>query len=820
MEQGNIDYKLLLRRTLKYWYLFAVLIAVFVLGAHYYLDYIEPVYESNTLILVEDEKDSKQLSEETLFSELGFGKVNNNMVNEMMILESSPLLKEVVEKLGLQYRYFKIDGWIKREMYKTSPVKIVSWDPKPGQDWLYGVVTENGPGGFNLSIEDEENDEINNYTGEFGKALNLPTGVVTLFKEGDTKGFGEIAVLAMPTGSMAGQLKGNINVEFAEEKASVLRISLEDVAPERIHDVLTEIVEVYNQRSVNEKNQVFSNTIDLINNRIELIVDELSEAEQDVESYKRRFNMTELSSEGTLLMNELSSYNKEIAGTELQLEILNSIEKFLEANRNNFEFVPTNVSINNLTLTSQLESFNRLLSERDRLRSDLGPSHPDLLVIEKQIRNLRETIIENVGAMKNDLLLARNSTQNVKDNLQTRLQTLPRRERELIEIERQKSVKENLYLYLLQKREETAISLAVTKARAKVVEPPYIPNDPIKPNRPQIMIIAFSMGFAIPAGIVLLIFFLNDKIEVEDDLEGATSLPVAGLIAQSRKKGRLVVKENSRSVTAEMFRMLRANLSYIASGENMKVMLITSGVSGEGKSFVALNLGVIQALAGKKTVILELDLRKPKQELYGEASKNKINELGVVNYLVDPNLSVDNIITNSGAHPHLDIIRCGPKPPNPSELILSHRLRELVNILKAHYDFIIIDAPPVGLVADPLQMKDLADATMFVLRAGYSRKPELQLINDITEKDKLPRPFIVLNGVRSGGSGYSGYNYGYGYGYGHQGYYEEEDTKGILSRFFQKKNKKTVSTVSPINKVNGKSQNGVPSKEEAEKLNN
>ncbi|MCB9302676.1 MAG: polysaccharide biosynthesis tyrosine autokinase [Lewinellaceae bacterium] len=808
MEEGKIDVLLLLRKALRYWYLFGIGLLFTLSLAFAYLKYKEPVFEASTLILVEDEKGSNQLTEETIFKDLGIGQVSSNLVNEMMVLKSSPLYKAVVEKLELQYRYFKIDGLIKRELYKTSPVEVLSWEPKEGYGGFYGLLTADQKGGYQLEIEDESLGENNLFSGEFGKSLNLPMGVVTLSNRANAKELGKIGVLVLPVEAMVGDLQGKINVSLADEKSSMLHLSMKDVSPQRINDVLTELVEVYNQNSIEQKNLVFKNTIDLINNRIDMIIEELTSAEKDVEDYKQRFSMTELSSEGTLLMSEMSSYNKEIADKKLQLEIMNSIEEFLEKNRNNFEFVPSNVSITNLTLTTQLESFNRLLTQREQMRSNLGPSHPDLLLTEKQIRNLRETIIENIGAIKNDLELALNSSQGVKRNLQARMQTLPQRERELIEIERSKSVKENLYLYLLQKREESAISLAVTSAKSQVVEPAVTPSSSVSPNRKQILVVALFMGLAIPAGVVFLIYFMNDKIQVEDDLEGVVSVPVAGLIGQSRKKTRLIVKENSRSVTAEMFRMLRANLNYFTTGVDLKVLLITSGLSGEGKSFIALNLGAIQALAGKRVVILELDLRKPKQEVIGSANRSA---KGVVDYLINPNLAVEEVIQNSGAHPNLDLIQCGPKPPNPSELILSPRLRELVDELRARYDFVILDTPPVGIVADALQMSDLADASMFVLRAGFSRRPELQIINDLADKKKLPRPFIVLNAVpiKSGNSSY-GYAYSYGYGYGQgNGYYDDEPKPG---KWWKKLVSKIRSNGSKEGVVNGR-ENGHSKKE-------
>jgi tyrosine-protein kinase Etk/Wzc len=779
MEEGRHDYRLLLHKALRYWYIYIFFGLVAGMGAFAYLKYTPPKYKAEALMLIQDEENVGRINEEAVFADLGLGKAKDNLVNEIMVFTSKPLMREVVRKLELQYRYISINGMLKRELYKDAPIQVLNWEPRDEHYTLYGVLSADRGGGYRFKVDDSTLGEKNVFSGEFGRALELPMGKLTLTRiQGYPLGE-ETGVLVLPVEAMAAELISNLEVRRAADRSSIISLVLKDVVPNRIKDVLETLIAVYNQNSISDKNHVYENTIDLINERIGYIVQELSAAEQDVEAYKQRFSMTELSAEGTLLMNELSSYNREISGTDVQLEILNSIEGFLEQNRNNFEFVPTNLSITNLTLANQLESFNRLLAERERMRSDLGPSHPDMVVTEKQLRNLRQTIVENINSIKRDLIIARNASQSVRSGLQGRLQSLPRRERELIEIERRKGVKENLYLYLLQKREESAISLAVTSAKGKVVEPPEAPVAPVSPISTQIWLIAAFLGLALPTGFIFLLYYTNDKILVEDDIESVTAVPMAGMIAQSRRKTRLVVKEDSRSVSAEMFRMLRANLAYIGSGKDLKSLLITSGISGEGKSFIALNLGVIQALAGKKTIILELDLRKPKQEVYSDAVSS---EMGVVNYLVDVSIIAEDIIVNSGVHPNLDLIRCGPKPPNPSELILLDRLRELVNVLRARYDFIILDAPPVGLVADALQMHDLADATMFVLRAGYSRRPEVGLINDIAEKGKLPRPFIVLNGVKmnGGSNGYGyGYRYGYGYGYGYtsnkeKAYHERE----------------------------------------------
>lgn len=774
MGEVNIDFGALLRKSLKYWYLFVIFMVGALVATYYVMKSTHPVYQARAMLLIKEGEDSGQLSEESLFRDLGLGVKNQNLENEISILQSTPILFETVRNLDLNYQYFKVEPFLERDMYGSSPIRVTNWESKPGYDYLFGYIYLDNAGNYRLEVELEEEEEVLEFEGEFGKALHLPMGVLTLIKNSNEVVDYPIALRITSHWGRAKELKKALQVGLAREESSIVAVSIEDNSKQRAQDILTELFDSYNRNTIDTRNQVFKNTIDLINERINLINQELTEVERNVENYKQRNNMIELSAEGTMLMDELSTYNRQIMESDVQLTILESIEEFLIANKDKFEFVPTNASLTNLTLSSQLSGFNELLMKRDKMRNDLGPEHPDLKLVERQIQNLRREIIENIRTIKQDLLISRNSTQNLKGNLEGRIQSLPRRERELIEIERKKSVKENLYLYLLQKREESAISMAVTMPKGIVVEPAETGRDPIKPNKPQLWLTALFLGLALPSGIVLLITQLNNRIETEHDLQGITDLAIAGVLTESPNKvGALVVKENSRSAAAEMFRMLRANLAYILPGEKLQSLLITSTISGEGKSFVSLNLAMTQALAGKRVVILETDLRKPRQGV--EVSRNgTTTSFGIVNYLVDPDCELDSIIFQSEDHPNLHIIGCGPKPPNPGELIMSERMRLLISELRKRFDFIILDSPPVGVVADALQMRDLADATLLVMRSRYTTRGHVQVLNDIYINGKLPHPFVVLNAVSLKDYQYG--RYGYGYSYIKSSKYFEETT--------------------------------------------
>ncbi len=767
MGESTFNIRPLIYSGLRYWYLFLLIPPMLLSAAYFYLKYTMPMYQSEAMILIKDDENSGQPNEEIMFTELGMGKKNKTLENETLILKSTPLMAEVVKALNLQYQYTSVDGLVKRVLYKNTPIEVLDWRPKYKNAGLAAMLYDNGRGGYRLEVDKQE------YSGEFGKELHLPTGILALSHKPGEYANTPIQLNIEPVLEVARAIAGDLKVEIMGELSSTLHLSIKDHSADRARDILAEVMTKYNQNSIETKNKAFENTIDMVNERIRLISQDLSQAEQSVESYKRNYNMMNISAEGQQLLGDLAAYSKEITGSEVQLEILNSVENVLNNNRNSFEFVPTNLNLNNLTLSQQLANFNSLLSNREKLKSEAGPAHPDMVLTERQIQNLRTTIIDNIRSIKSDLQISSNASKGAKYNLESRLQSLPKHERELVNIERQKNVIENLYLYLLQKREEAAVSLAVTASKGRVVEPADAFYGPISPKKAQIWLIALFLGFAIPIGLILLLEGLNDKVQTEADITNATSVPLGGTLGLSRRKDRVVVTENSRTAVSEMFRLLRANLAYVTPGIEMKSMIITSSTSGEGKSYICLNLGMTMALTGKKVLIVELDLRKPKQEQYLNVERS---DEGVVNYLISPTMPAYKVIRNTGLHANLDFISSGPVPPNPGELILSPRLRTLIDEMRDKYDFIIIDAPPVGRVADALQMKDLAEATMYVVRTGYTRKGQLQIVEDIAAKNKMPKPFIVLNGMPVNKPGYTGaYTYGYGYGYGGgKGYYEPE----------------------------------------------
>lgn len=749
MGEDRIDIKLLVTKALKYWYLYLLILPLAVGVAVYYLKTTPNVYEATSTVLIKEVEKSGQIIEEGVFTELGLDKNKKSIENEQQILASTPLMEKVVKKLGLEYTYVDVGGYKPVDLYKASPVAIVGWQPTRGGAILEGKLITNNSVKYTLEVEDGE------YFGEFGKPLKTPLGQVTIVRSDFTNLEDPIEITAMSSEQRAEELVGELEVAAISENSSVLSLAIKDVVPERAVAILDELIVVYNQESRTDKSEVFKNSLDLINERIDLITQELSTVEQSVEAYRRQHSIMDLSAEGNLLLGEVMSASKDLEKNSVQIEMLSGIEDLLVRTKDNFNNIPINFTITNVVLLQQINQFNDLISRKGS--NKLGPDHEDTKIIERQLTNLRQTIIENIRAIKDDLLMERESSQEMRANLAGRLQSLPRKERELLDIERMKGIKENLYIYLLQKREESAISMAIGVDTGKVIEPAGT-SDPVSPKKPLALLISLFLGFAFPSALVLLLESLNDKVLEEKDVTKNANVQVLGMLPQGKKNERIVVKENDNSIAAEMFRSLRANLAFAMPQENLKTWMVTSTVPGEGKSYIALNMGLTNAMAGKKVLLIELDLRKPKQKEYTKKLNGTV-DIGIADFLKNPALTRRQITHQSEFHENLDIIYCGEKPNNPSELMLSDRLRKFMAESEMQYDMIIIDAPPVGPVADALQLRDLVDATIYIIRADYTKISQLGKMRDVFEKKKLPNPFVVLNGVRLKKSQQYGYKY-------------------------------------------------------------
>ncbi len=773
---------LIYKYLLRFWWLYIAGIALAAAGAWLYLRYTTPVYQVRATMLVKTpESNTGDVSQEFILGELGLTPPGSNLENEMQVLKSRAMMLEVVRRLNLNVIY-QAEGRIKRgEQYLRSPALVEYYRLDEGIGSLFLYLDPHESDSNRLWIQRGENPPVE---AVFGDTLRNEWGEFVFARNADVPRWSaesQIIVLITSPESIARSYAGRVTLKKLGEWSSVIELSLKDPIPQKAADVLNTLVEVYNESAIQEKNRTAVNTYEFINERLKSFTAELSESESELESFKTRNTIPgDIMTNVSNALDEFKATDAELSRLQLQLDIVDNLQAILRSGAGSYELLPANFAVENANLLGQTERYNELLLERSRRLRTLNDDHPSVLELNERITALRGVVLGTLRAVRGDIERKSETLRQKNRRLQGTLRSMPGIERELIEITRQKNIKENLYLYLLQKREEAAISMAVAAPNSRILDAAEPSNSPIQPKSQVSYALAFLLGLGIPLAVSVLADLLNDTVQSIDDIKNATEAPVAGGIGHSRTGEQVVVSRSSRSAVAEMFRLLRANLQFLHPDKDSQVWIVTSAASGEGKSFVSLNLGMTLAISGKRTAIVGMDLRKPKLIKYMGLDESSSQLRGVTHYLIG-SAGAEEIIHPSSMHDKLFFIPSGPIPPNPAELLLQERTAELFAELRKAFDYVIVDTPPIGLVADALLLNPHITGALFLLREGVSKKGALQLIDDIYTQKKLQNLAIVLNGMGAkGGYGYAyaySYSYGYSYGYGYgakYGYYEEE----------------------------------------------
>lgn len=776
-EEGFNLREFIFTYVLRYWYLYVFFVGAALAIAWLKIRYATPVYQVSSSVLIEDEnsKGGGGISEESIFQDLGLMQGGVNVHNEIELLRSRPVMEAVINKLGLGVEYYTIGRVRTSEAYPANVVKAT----------LYEVSEIGYDVPFNITLIDNQRFRLSagssNGEYQFGQMITIPEGkyIFTLINDEDSPQDNYQVVFRRAVDVAPGYV-GALSIASVNSFSDVLGLTYQHPVPQKAINILNAVVEEYNRLTIEDKNRVGKNTVQFIDDRLKYLTTELSDVEGDLEQYKRSNDIpTEISSSVESLISQLSEYDKELGALEVQKIILDGLQEYLQNQLTQYEPAPVNLLPSNPQLATLVTNYNALLFERNRLLQNATAENPMVQNLTTQIDQMRKSMLETIRNIHRELDLSLNSVRGKNEMFQRKIRTVPTKERGLIEIKRQQGIKEALFLYLLQKREETELSLAVAIPNSRVVNPPIRTGGPISPNTRSIYITALFIGLLIPSLFIYLKSLLTNTIQSETDITQNTRVPLLASIAQQKGADHVAVKKNSRSAIAEMFRLLRTNLQFLGVGRDNQVILVTSTVSGEGKSFVTLNLGITLALADKKTIILELDLRKPKLIRY---LTQRPAESGITNFLIG-HLAVDKLIRQSELHPNLHYIGSGPIPPNPAELLLTDALASLIAELRQHYDYILLDTPPVGMVADALLLGKLSDSALYVVRQGHTYKNSLAYIEEIYQEEKLPNLALVYNGVKAGkGYGY-GQKYGYGYGYG---YYEDARNPGKWWQFWKR----------------------------------
>ena len=775
-EQVNIQE--LLFRYLIHWPWFVASVIICLAVAWGYLRLTTPVYNISATVLIKDEKKgggANMSSELERMGLDGFVSSSNNVDNEIEVLRSKSLAGEVVNRLGLFVTYMDEDEFPVRELYRTSPV-LVSLTPQeadklPGRMEVSMVLQPAGAMDVQITVGEKE------YRKRFE---NLPAvfptdeGTVAFFANNDTtasvrpenvaKERHITAFINRPV-SVAKGYASSLSIAPTSKTTSVVVISLKNSSTRRGMDFINKLLEMYNINANNAKNEVAQKTAEFIDERIGIISKELGSTEQDLENFKRSAGITDLSSEAQIALTGNAEYEKKRVENQTQINLVMDLQRYMKGNE--YEVLPSNIGLQDAALADAINRYNQMQVERKRLLRTSTENNPTIVNLDTSIRAMRSNVQATLDATLKGLQITKDDLAREANRYSRRINDAPTQERQFVSIARQQEIKAGLYLMLLQKREENAITLAATANNAKIIDEALADNNPVSPKRMMIYLAALVFGVGIPVGIIYLIGLTKFKIEGRADVEKLTLLPVVGDIPLADEKtGSIAVFENKNNLMSETFRNIRTNLQFmLENGKN--VMLVTSTISGEGKSFISANLAISLSLLGKKVVIVGLDIRKPGLNKVFNIPKK---EHGITQFLTNPTTNLMDLVQPSDINKNLFILPGGTVPPNPTELLARDGLEKAIETLKQNFDYVILDTAPVGMVTDTLLIGRIVDLSVYVCRADYTCKTEFTLINELAENNKLPNLCVVINGLDLQKKKY-GYYYGYGkygkyYGYG------------------------------------------------------
>jgi tyrosine-protein kinase Etk/Wzc len=797
----KIDIQELLFKYIIHWPWFVGAVLICLVGAWIYLRMATPIYNISATVLIKDDKKGGAAGMITGLENLGLdGLVSSsqNIDNEVEVLRSKTIAKEVVEQLGLYVSYTDEDEFPSKNIYKTSPV-IVSLTPQEAEKLSAPMVVEMAlytQGGLDVNVAVGDN-EYKKHFEKLPAVFPMNEGTLAFFQSPDSLSLKKDTIEDSSTQSVrhitatinspmrvARAYCENLSIEPTSKTTSVAVISLKNSSLQRGQDFINQLLEMYNRNTNNDKNEIAQKTAEFIDERINIISKELGSTEANLENFKRNAGITDLSSEAQIALTGNAEYEKKRVEIRTQISLIEDLRKYIRGNE--YEVLPSNVGLQDVALVATIERYNEMLVERKRLLRTSTENNPTIINLDTSIRAMKLNVQATLDGTLQGMLITKADLDREASRFSRRISDAPGQERQFVSIARQQEIKAGLYLMLLQKREENAIALAATANNAKIIDEAIADDIPVSPKRRMIYLIALVLGIGIPVGIIYLIGLTKFKLEGRADVEKLTTIPIVGDIPltdeKNEKDGSIAVFENQNNLMSETFRNIRTNLQFMLQNDK-KVILVTSTVSGEGKSFISANLAISLSLLGKKVVIVGLDIRKPGlNRVFRLSTKEK----GITLYLANPETDLMSLVQPSDINQNLYILPGGTVPPNPTELLARDGLDKAIEILKKNFDYVILDTAPVGMVTDTLLIGRVADLSVYVCRADYTHKVEYTLINELAEEKKLPNLCTVINGVDLKRRKY-GYYYGYGkygkyygygkrYGYGY-GYGQEKGAK-------------------------------------------
>lgn len=793
-EISSINPKELLLKYLQYSWLFVLCIVLSLVVGWLYLRYTKPMYSVNSTLLIrnDNERGNGGMSSQDMFSDIGLFQSATNKQNEILILSSRTLMERVVKTLNLQKKYSVVANVKTTDIYPDFPLELVILEVKDSSKAF----------SLNLRVsKDWRTFRLGEGKTEYvvGQEFTLPTGRFKMLPRENSSyrqlEYREFVVQYLPLMTAGNYYKKGLNVSPANDMSNVLSLSYVHENPVLAASILNHLMDEYNSAAIEDKNEMNRKILNFISDRLALVESQLDSVENNLQLFRASRDVINLQAQSDLYFNNINTLNGNLQNLQLQLQIAELLEQYLSQPQTKLALVPSTLGLTDPTLVQLITAYNQLVRDRIvQLQTGATVNNPVVKNIEQNIEEARVKMLLNLTNIKE---VFRSSIKNLtaeSNTIRKQITSIPEKEKLSTEKARQQEIKRNLYLYLMQKREESEIAQASTIAGSRILDV-SLPNfNLVSPIPSRVYSIAILVGFLLPIFLVYLRDLSNDKVITRGEIIKGTNAPLLGEVGHSEGEKVLLFPDSSRTIVAEQMRILRSNLRFML-GEKFDhpTILVTSSFSGEGKSFISTNLGATLAISGQKTVILELDLRKPKILVGLGLAKG----YGLTNYLVG-GAQLEEL---AKAVPHVDnlyVIPCGPVPPNPSEILLTPKFNQLFAWLKENFDCIVIDTAPVGLVSDAFTLSQYADATIYVVRQRYTFKRQINFIDDLYKKQKLPKMGILVNDFISEGTrGYYGYGaarygYGYGYGYGTNGtygesyYVTEEKKRSFLKRIKSK----------------------------------
>ncbi len=761
-ELFNLSLRDIFYKYVRFLPIFILSVAFALLIAYLYLRYTVPIYSVTGSMLIRSEQPGSQRNNE--LENLISGNKADNIANEIEVLKSRPLMQRVVDSLGLQYSYTAKGRFKKVDTYNQGPFRMESLE----------IFDSTNSFTFKIKFQNDTEFRINDdkTTFKFGQVFRNDKGMFRLLRNPFGSVSKEYSVSWTPSYSAASQYAGAIQVTPKSAGTGILFVGMRNTNAKMGADIINKLMQEYASYSVEKKDETSVKTLNFIDARLSDYRHKIDSSQQVLNAFEQRENLIDSKAQSENYFGNIGESDKIINEQTLKLNVTDIVSSYLRDQKNQYEKVPTTLSLDDITLVQLVKEYNESQIARQQLLDGNVPvGNPIVKEVSDKIEKLRTNILENLKNIRSSINSSIGTVRGKSLQNQSQLRALPEKVKEQLQMQKEVESLQALYDFLRGEKEKQAIRKSANVPNSDIINMAYPTSEPVKPNKRAIRMLAILLGIGLPALIIFLSEVLNDKVTTRADIEKITAAPILGEIGHSYSDKVLVVNKTTRSMVAEQFRIIRSNLQYVLNKKEKSTILFTSSFSGEGKSYVTTNMGAVLALAGKKTVILEFDIRKPRILAGLGIAKGP----GITNFLIGK-AELNDVVKQVPEQENLYVLGCGPIPPNPSELLLDKKMDELFEWLKENFDIVLVDTAPVGMVSDAMTLSKYADSTLYLVRQGHTFKKQIGLIDEFYKENKLPKVSIIINDVKiKPGYGYYGYGrYGYGYGYGYGSYYEEE----------------------------------------------